>query len=141
MTSPFNSGFKGSFFGVTDPHDAADAAKRETEAKIKKLKQERDDKAKSLFTKLEDQRKVYQEAKVNYYKSESVNRGLKSKVRSYHGKNLLTLKNYNEKYEKSSKKMDVAKSVRNNELSRLESYTHEYCSYQMRTLSMSIFWE
>ena len=118
---------------VTDPQNA-----HEKESAIKKLKAEQDARAKSLFTQLEEQRKVYAEAKKEFYEAKSENYRLKKKNEGYQ-ENKYVKKRNQEKFDASSLALKDARSTRESELSRLQLYTDDYCSAQTLALQVSIF--
>ena len=120
---------------VTNP---IEAAKKEEEAKKAKIVAEQQDRAKSLFTKLQEQRKVFAEAKKEYYQAKETN------LQNKHLNELYTTSSVEkdrrqERFEASTQDKKDKEKIRDIELSRLESYTDNYCSAQKMAICVSIF--
>ena len=111
-----------------------DSISAEKTSKIDKMKQEQKSRAASLFDKLEEQRKVYDETKKTYYETKFQTYVLKNRTERYETNNFLKDK-YQEKYENSEVSLKGARKSRDAELRRLESYTDAFCSAN----SVSIF--
>ena len=120
---------------VTDP---IEAAKKQEEAKKSKMKSEQENRAKSLFVKLQEQREVYNEVKLAYYKSKADNRHFKNQANMFETSAYLRGKRQ-ERYEESTVAMNDARHTRDVELRRLETYTSNYCSAQTMAMHISIF--
>ena len=120
---------------VTNP---IEAAKKEEEAKKAKIVAEQQDRAKSLFTKLQEQRKVFAEAKKAYYQAKETN------LHNKHLNELYTTSSVEkerrqERFDASTQDKKDKEKIRDAELSRLESYTDNYCSAQKTAMCISIF--
>lgn len=120
---------------VTDP---AEAAKKEEAAKIAKIVAEQQDRAKSLFTKLQEQRKVYAEAKKEYYQAKELNLHNKNLTKLYTTSTIERTRRQ-ERFEESTIDKKDKEKARDAELRRLESCTDSYCSAQRTAMCISIF--
>ncbi len=115
-----------------------ESAKKEEKAKIAKIVAEQEARAKSLFTKLQEQRKVYAEAKKEYYKAKETNLHNKNLTKLYTSSTVERTRRQ-EKFEASTIDKKDKEKARDIELHRLESFTDSYCSAQKTAMCVSIF--
>ncbi len=133
--SSTNDNFASGSISITNP---IEAAKKEEAAKKAKIVADQESRAKSLFTRLEEQRKVFAEAKKDYYKAKQINLHDKNKTRLYTS-SITEKEHRQEAFEESTIVKKDKEKARDVELRRLESFTDEYCSAQRTAMCLSIF--
>ena len=138
VSSFYSQTSDGSTLGASTVTNPIEAAKKEKDAKIAKAVSEQEARAKSLFTRLQEQRKVYAEAKKEYYEAKADNLRCKHTLERREGLAFVRERNQ-ERFDKSKVVLHDTRSARNTELSRLESYTDDYCSAQKIAMNLSIF--